>query len=243
MKQKTDPEAKPSPNGVASSGERLRLPQRGRLVQLQTTIDELVHHSHPARTLWDVLTLLDLSTFHEAVRARAGVRGRDATDPRVHLGLWGMAAWMGISSAREIAALAESNPCLCWIRGGVSVNHPMLSSFRTRHAQHFDTTLNSALTATLIMARISGWSPTVVYEQELNSPVTFIETSMTEWNWARILADAMVKGLQAPKRGRPSGFQAGQNQRGNELIDSRRLSMAQSVLAKVLHTTKSTRKP
>lgn len=242
MKRKIDTEAHPSSNGVASSGERLRLPHRGQLVQLQTTIDNLIHHTHPARILWDVLTLLDLSTFHEAVRARNGVRGRDATDPRIHLGLWGMAAWIGISSAREIALLAESNPGLCWIRGGVTVNHPMMSSFKTRHAQYFDATLNSALTATLIMARISGWCPALVYEQDLNGPVTFIETSMTEWNWARILADAMVKRLQTPKRGRPSGFQAGQNQRGNELIESRRQSMAQSVLAKILHTTKSTRK-
>jgi transposase len=241
VKRKIDPEVAPSPHGVASSGERLRLPQRGQIVQLQMTIDELVHHSHPARTLWDVLTFLDLSAFHEAVRARNGVRGRDATDPRIHLGLWGMAAWLGVSSAREIANLAEINPGLCWIRGGVTVNHPMLSSFRSRHVDHFEPTLQSALTATLIMLRISGWWPALVYEQDPTNPLVFIDTTSTDLGWAKILADTMVKRLQKLKRGRPSGFQAGQNQRGNELIDSRRQSMAQSILAKVLRAGKNQR--
>lgn len=241
VKRKIDPEVAPSPDGVASSGERLRLPQRGQVVQLQMTIDELVHHSHPARTLWDVLTFLDLSAFHEAVRARNGVRGRDATDPRIHLGLWGMAAWLGVSSAREIANLAEINPGLCWIRGGVTVNHPMLSSFRSRHVDHFEPTLQSALTATLIMSRISGWWPALVYEQDPTNPLVFIDTTSTDLGWAKILADTMVKRLQKLKRGRPSGFQAGQNQRGNELIDSRRQSMAQSILAKVLRAGKNQR--
>lgn len=231
--------AMPSPNDSMTSDERLRLPQRRLLVQLHASIDDLVHHSHPARALWDVLTLLDLSAFHETVRARTGVRGRDATDPRVHLGLWGMAAWMGVSSAREIATLAESNPGLCWIRGGVTVNHPMLSSFRSRHAPHFEPTLRPALTATLILSRIAGWWPTVVFEQESTSSTMFFDGSINDLGWARAMVDVMITRLQTPKRGRPSVFLAGQNHRSQEQIDARRQSMAQTVLARVLQPGKS----
>jgi transposase len=92
--------------------------------------DDLVEADHPVRVVWQVVCGLDLGRFYEAIKARDGVGGRDATDPRLLVALWLWAATDGVGSARELARLCVDSRAYQWLCGGVSVNHHTLSDFR-----------------------------------------------------------------------------------------------------------------
>src|ERR1022692_2930417 len=81
---------------------------------------------------------LDLSRFSEPIKAREGVAGRDATDPRLLVGLWLYACIRGIGSARELARRCEESAAFRWLCGGGTVNHRLLSDFRGDHAAALD---------------------------------------------------------------------------------------------------------
>jgi len=88
---------------------------------------------------------LDVSGFCEPIRARDGRAGRDATDPRLLVGLWLYACVRGIGSARELARRCEESSPFRWLCGGVSVNHRLLSDFRTDHADALDALFTQVL--------------------------------------------------------------------------------------------------
>lgn len=94
--------------------------------------------SHPARVLWDVLGLLDLSEFMQGVKAVEGRAGRSALGPRMLLTLWLFAISQGISSAREIVRLTHSHVAYRWIVGNCNVCHDKLSAFRVGYARALD---------------------------------------------------------------------------------------------------------
>ena len=100
--------------------------------------DDLVSPTHAVRTVAAVVEKLDLTAFREAIKAREGVAGRDATDPELLVGLWLYACIRGIGSARELARRCEDSAAFRWLCGGVSVNHRMLSDFRTDHDAALD---------------------------------------------------------------------------------------------------------
>ena len=100
--------------------------------------DDLVKAFHPVRTVMAVVEKLDVSGFCEPIRAREGIAGRDATDPRLLVGLWLYGCVRGIGSARELARRCEESAPFRWLCGGVSVNHRLLSDFRTDHADALD---------------------------------------------------------------------------------------------------------
>jgi transposase len=81
---------------------------------------------------------LDLSGFYEGIEARAGVAGRDATDPALVVALWLYACMRGVGSARELARLCKDSAAFRWICGGVGVNHRLLSEFRVGHGAALD---------------------------------------------------------------------------------------------------------
>lgn len=100
--------------------------------------EDLIREDHPARVVWAVVEQMNLSAFHRPIKAREGVGGRDSTDPRLLVGLWLYAAMRGIGSARELERLCkESNPYR-WMCGGVTVNHHLLSDFRSGHGDALD---------------------------------------------------------------------------------------------------------
>ena len=76
--------------------------------------------------------------FDATIKAREGVAGRDTTDPRLLVGLWLYACVRGIGAARELARRCEENPAFRWLCGGVTVNHRLLSDFRTDHGAALD---------------------------------------------------------------------------------------------------------
>ena len=114
-------------------GVRLRTPERQQMGWVAQCADDLVPAEHPVRMVMAVVEKLDVSRFCEPIRAREGQAGRDATDPGLLVGLWLYASIRGIGSARELARRCEESAPFRWLCGGVTVNHRLLSDFRTDH--------------------------------------------------------------------------------------------------------------
>lgn len=138
----------PSPERTGSAAKRetnkaqepvrLRKPQRGQYSMLPQCLDDLVGPDHPARTVAAVVERLDVSEFCQGIKAREGEAGRDATDPSLLISLWLYACMRGIGSARELARRCEESKPFLWLCGGVSVNHRLLSDFRTDQGEALD---------------------------------------------------------------------------------------------------------
>jgi len=125
--------------GVPQKGAlRLRKPERRQLSMVVQCGDDLVSALHPVRTVLAVVEQLDVSGFCEPIRAREGVAGRDATDPLLLVSLWLYGCVRGIGSARELARRCQESAPFRWLCGGVSVNHHLLSDFRTDHGDALD---------------------------------------------------------------------------------------------------------
>jgi transposase len=122
----------------SQSAVRLRKPERGQVAMLIQCPDDLIGSSHPVRMVMAVVERLDLSRFHEPIKARAGQAGREATDPQLLVALWLYVCIRGIGSARELARRSEDSAAFRWLCGGVSVNHRLLSEFRTNHCEGLD---------------------------------------------------------------------------------------------------------
>jgi transposase len=117
---------------------RLRVPERHQVTISMGCHDDLVDADHQVRVIWEVVCRLDLSAFHAPIKARQGVCGRDATDPRLLVALWLYACTDGVGSARELARLCADSRPYQWLCGGVSVNHHMLSDFRVGFGDALD---------------------------------------------------------------------------------------------------------
>src|ERR1035438_151170 len=117
---------------------RLRVPERRQMAMVVQCADDLVAAQHPVRMVMAVVETLDLSRFCESIKAREGVAGRDATDPRLLVGLWLYACIRGIGSARELARRCAESAAFRWLCGGVTVNHRLLSDFRGDHGAALD---------------------------------------------------------------------------------------------------------
>ena len=119
-------------------GVRLRSPERRQLGWVAQCADDLVGAGHPVRSIAAVVEKLDLSGFYAPIKAREGICGRDSTDPRLLVGLWLYGCVRGIGSARELARRCEESAPFLWLCGGVTVNHRLLSDFRTSHGSALD---------------------------------------------------------------------------------------------------------
>ena len=123
---------------AARGAVRLRVPERRQMEMVVQCPDDLVPAQHPVRMVMALVERLDVSRFAEAIRAREGVAGRDATDPRLLVGLWLYACVRGIGAARELARRCEESAAFRWLCGGVTVNHRLLSDFSVDHARALD---------------------------------------------------------------------------------------------------------
>jgi transposase len=117
---------------------RLREAERRQMAMVVQCPDDLVGAEHPVRMVMALVETLDLSRFAEPIKAREGVAGRDATDPRLLVGLWLYGCIRGIGSARELARRCEESAAFRWLCGGVTVNHRLLSDFRGDHGGALD---------------------------------------------------------------------------------------------------------
>jgi transposase len=123
---------------------RLSVPDRQQLLSAMT-IDELLEPDHPARAVWAYLEGLDLTPLFDRIRARGGVAGRPAIDPRLLVALWLYATLAGFTSARELADLCLRHDAFRWLAGGVSVNYHTLADFRTDHPAFVEQLLNQSV--------------------------------------------------------------------------------------------------
>ena len=117
---------------------RLRRPDRNQSLMQTCWLDEMLPADHQARTIWAVVEKLDLSKFHEPLKARGSDPGRSATDPKLLVALWLYATVEGIGSGREIARLCECHDAFRWLCGGVPVNYHTLNDFRVGHEKALD---------------------------------------------------------------------------------------------------------
>ena len=135
----TPSEAAEAANATASGGKpRLRVPRRDEREMRWTALDDMLEPEHQARVVWAAVCRLDLGRWLANIRAVEGGVGRNATDPRLLVALWVYATLDGIGSARELARLCTLHLAYQWLCGGVSVNHHMLSDFRTDNAAAWD---------------------------------------------------------------------------------------------------------
>jgi len=117
---------------------RLRTPERRQMELVPRCLDDLVPPEHTVRVIAEVVEHLELSAFCQPIKAREGVAGRDATDPKLLVALWLYACVRGIGSAHELARQCQENLAFLWLLGGVTVNHRLLSDFRSDHGEALD---------------------------------------------------------------------------------------------------------
>ena len=132
---------------------RLREPNRKQLLMRAEDLDSLIGPEHVARAIWRVLERMDLRRFYQAIKAREGSAGRDATDPKMLLALWLYGLSEGINSARELERLSQAHAAYRWICGGVSVNYHTLSDFRSGAGAALDELMGQVL-AVLMHQRV-----------------------------------------------------------------------------------------
>lgn len=116
----------------ASGQARLRSPIRDEVTLQVCDLDALIGEDHPARIIWAYASRVDFGDLIAAVKSREGLPGMPQTSPYLLLALWLYATTQGVGSARALAHLCESEAAFRWLCGGVSVNHRVLSEFRTQ---------------------------------------------------------------------------------------------------------------
>jgi transposase len=129
--------------------KRLRCAVRNQVLFQPASLDELVAADHQARVVWAFVCELDLSELVDRIAAVERGKGRAATDPRILVALWLYATLDGVGSARELERLCESHIAYRWICGGVTINHHLLSNFRTEHVELLDRLLTNSVAALL----------------------------------------------------------------------------------------------
>jgi transposase len=112
---------------------RLREPERMQVSMQISALDDLIAEDHPVRAVWALVERLDLSTLHDAIKAREGQPGHPPAAPKLMLALWLWATVDGVGSARQLDRLCRDHLVYRWLCGGVSMNYHSLSTFRIAH--------------------------------------------------------------------------------------------------------------
>ena len=148
-----------APPGAGRGGPRLRGAERDQVALHLACLDDLLAPEHEARAVWGFVERLDPTALYAAIESVEGGAGHPAADPKVLVSLWLYATSRGVGSARELARLCESHIAHRWLCGGPrnalrrfalrdgslrdSVNHRLLSDFRTRHVAWLDAALTA----------------------------------------------------------------------------------------------------
>jgi len=117
---------------------RLKAINRQQLVMRPMDVEQLVSEDHEVRAVWEFVGRLDLSAYYEGIEVREGETGRPAMDPRLMMSLWIYAYSKGVSSAREVCRLCETDAAYQWLTGIEGVNYHTLSDFRVEHKEGLD---------------------------------------------------------------------------------------------------------
>jgi transposase len=133
-----DPPPQPAQPPVTFGRPRLRTANRHQVVFRAAALDELIPPDHPARTVWEYVEGLDLSSLYQPIKAVEGNPGRPPIDPKILMALWLSATIDGVGSARQLDELCRHHAASQWILGDVSINYHTLSDFRTAHGELLD---------------------------------------------------------------------------------------------------------
>src|SRR3990172_2090108 len=150
------------PEALAPGAEPATRPEDARVVRavrnqmewVARDLEAALPENHLARAVWAFVERLNLSAFYASIRAVVDRPGRPASDPKVLLALWGLAAAQGGGSARRrggggggrrVARLGEEHDAYRWLRGGVPVNYHLLADFRVAHQVALDGLLTDML--------------------------------------------------------------------------------------------------
>jgi len=144
------PAATPGP-----AAPRLQRADRAQVQLRPVDLEALLPAEHRARLVWEWVMTLDLSAFHERIRAVEGHPGRPAIDPAILVALWLYATLEGVGSARALERLCREHDAYRWLCGGVSVNHHTLADVRVEHAAALDGLLTSSVAALLAEGLVS----------------------------------------------------------------------------------------
>jgi hypothetical protein len=124
-------------NHPMSPVPRLVAIDRRQILLRSVDVEKLIDEDHSARSLWELVSRLDLTLYHAQIPAVEGRAGREHTDPQLLISLWLYAYSRGISSAREVARQCEFEPglqcCAVWKRS--AIGRCPVSARRTR--QHW----------------------------------------------------------------------------------------------------------
>jgi transposase len=146
-------DVRPASVEEARGKPRFQRAQRDQVEFQLFSLDDLLAADHPARAVWAYVEKADLSSLYDRIKAVEGHKGRDPVDPRILVALWIYATVEGVGSARHLERLCDRDIAFRWICGGVSVNHHLLSNFRTRHVEWLDKALTISV-ATLMHAEL-----------------------------------------------------------------------------------------
>jgi transposase len=107
---------------------RLRTADRQQILP-PMPLEDVIELDHPARSVWRFVEGLDLSLLYDRIRSREHTPGRPPTDPRILVALWLYAILYDVISARRVEKLSRRHNAFRWLRGGVPLNHHLLSDF------------------------------------------------------------------------------------------------------------------
>jgi transposase len=124
---------------------RLRTVDRQQILPAMP-LEQVIEPDHPARSVWRFVEGLDLSLLYQRIRSRANTAGRPATDPRILVALWLYAILYGVISARRLEELSTHHNAFRWLRGGVPLNHHMLSDFLVDHGDFLEKLFTHSVT-------------------------------------------------------------------------------------------------
>jgi transposase len=124
---------------------RLRSADRQRILP-PMTLDQLIESDHPARAVWRFVEGLDLSLLYDRIRSRVNTPGRPASDPRIFVASWLYAILYGVLSARRLEDLTTHHNAFRWLRGGVPLNHHLLSDFLVEHLDFLENVFTHSVT-------------------------------------------------------------------------------------------------
>jgi len=134
---------------------RLQRPRREQITLRPSDLESLLPPEHRARLVWAFVDGLDLSAFHERVRATEGHSGRPPIDPAILVSLWLYATLEGVGSARALDRLCDEHDAYRWICGGVGVNYHTLADFRVAAAELLDGLLAQSVAALLATGEVT----------------------------------------------------------------------------------------
>ena len=130
---------------AAKPAVRLRTPERRQMAMMVQCPDDLVAAQHPVRMVMAVVEKLDVRDSASRSGHGKGSLGGMRPIRGCLIGLWLYACIRGIGSARELARRCEESAPFRWLCGGVTVNHRLLSDFRTDHGDALDELLTQVI--------------------------------------------------------------------------------------------------